>query len=1027
MYVNLILKIIIRGKELRKIAAVVAALMLPTQVHALGVGGDIEWNSALNQPLDAEISLFSLGSTGQHDIKVKLAPYEAYERAGVEYPSILRELKFSVEQRQSGEFYIKLRSANAIRDPFLDILIEIDWPSGHLLREYTVLLDLPVLSDELASPVVSAPVTTPVASADSVVAMSSDGGMETAAKAVASSAAAVSGGSIYGETTSNYASGDLRYGMVKRGDTLWGIAESMRTDKSVSVHQVMMALLKNNPDAFYNNNINNLKAGYVLRLDDPAALTDMSKSAASREAQRHYQSWMAAKKGGVSGAAMTTSMPPATSVGAGAESGSSDASLKLVSPDDADLTAMPKTAGGDSQAQNFTNKDLETLRQELAYSMEASDAERQENTQLRSRIAEMEEQIGKMQRLLTLRDDALTVLQAQSQDSVPEVNGDAGAVVTSVSPDLVPVPAEEAAQDVAVVTESADSASTDMLVKPAEQPVAAPVINPVKNPVKPGPAAPASEQGVIEIALGYVNKAVAAAGSLLSPLVLGGVIGGALLLGGGFWFLRRRKISGDDLEQSMMIEVADKQLSDDMANGTVSDLSEPKDETSAVDLLDTAGSDNIEADIDEIDVLAEADVYLAYQRFDRAEELLRDAVEHEPQRYDLMLKLLEVFAASDNRDGFIEMAERCNANGGQDDAAVWAKVVSLSAGIAADHPLFGDAASVSDADDGLDSDLPGGDLDMDFGSLDDDMMSGLDDAPVDEISSTLDDLNLDTDEAAVEPASDNDGGLAFDADLGLDSDDVTTEVVTEIDDDNTLNFDMDDESLNTETVDSAPAPAETAAQSLDDGLEVDTADDNSLEFDGGLDMTATDEPVVDTATEPASDNVADDDNALSFDMDEVSLDLDSEVQDSDESELVLDEADDALSLDDGLELSVDDNGLEFDSDLLESASAELQIDDADEDENPVLLEVDTDDSAIDADLSDDIDWLTSVADDAADDDDQSDSLFSSEDEVATKLDLIRAYIDMGDKDSARNILTEVVEEGNNDQKEEAQELLRQIG
>ena len=158
---NLILKIIIRGKELRRIAAVVAALMLPMQVHALGVN-DIEWKSALNQPLDAEIGLFAVGTTSQHDINVKLAPYEAYERAGIEYPSVLRDLKFSVERRQNGELYIKLTSDNSIKDPFLDILIEVDWPSGHLLREFTVLLDLPVMTDEVAGPV-SSPMTSPMA------------------------------------------------------------------------------------------------------------------------------------------------------------------------------------------------------------------------------------------------------------------------------------------------------------------------------------------------------------------------------------------------------------------------------------------------------------------------------------------------------------------------------------------------------------------------------------------------------------------------------------------------------------------------------------------------------------------------------------------------------------------------------------------------------------------------------------------------------------------------------------------------
>lgn len=1009
---------------MRRIAAVVAALMLPMQAQALGVGGDIEWSSALNQPLEAEIGLFAVGSTSQHDIKVKLAPYEAYERAGVEYPSILRELKFSVEQRKNGELYIKVRSSTAIKEPFLDILMEIDWPSGHLLREYTVLLDLPVMTDEVAGPV-SAPQTSamPTVSSDNAALVDERSFVESGAVP-----AAASGGSIFGESAQPLGSGDLRFGMVKRGDTLWGIAESMRTDKSVSVQQIMMALLKNNPEAFYDNNINNLKAGYVLRLDDPALVTEMSRAEAGREAQRHYQSWLAAKQGrALTGSQATTAEDGAT-VGVGAESGMTGPSLKLVSPDEADVAMAPKAAGGSSQARNFTNKDLETLRQELTYALEASDAGREENTQLRSRIIELEEQIGKMQRLLSLRDDALSVLQTQSQDESQAAAGTDTAADEVVSETAAGTEAVMSPEDVAV---GADETTPEATIKPAEQAAVATGAKPSKpvKPVRPVPAQPA-EQGVIDMVLSYVNKAVAAVTSLVSPVLLGGVVGGALLLGGGIWFLRKRKISGDDLEQSMMIEVADRQLSEDMANGTASDLSERKEETSAVDLLDTTSADNIEANIDEIDVLAEADVYLAYQRFDRAEELLRGAVEHEPQRHDLMLKLMEVFIAADNRDGFIEIAERCQANGGEQEAEIWSKVLAMGTKIAADHALFSGAATEAAADDDFDSDLPGGDLDLgtDLDSLDDDFMAGLDDddgdnaAAVDNLSNELGDLDFgDADqqgmdvEAAQAELSSDDGGL--------------DEPVVESADDGSLDFDMGGLSLDSE--DTVQAEAEPESDTL-------VVDDGGLEFEGGLDMTAGEsEPVTESAAEDTIDTTIDtaaaDDNALDFDMGDLSLDNADQAQSVEEAEPEAESAeavDDIaeISLDDGLEDdTVDEGSLEFDSSALESASAALKADDTDDDENPVLVDVEVDESAIDADLSDDIDWLTSVADDAAETNDNSDSFFSSEDEVATKLDLIRAYIDMGDKDSARNILSEVVEEGSEDQKQEAQELLRQIG
>lgn len=990
---NLILKIIIRGKELRRIAAVVAALMLPVQVLALGVS-DIEWSSALNQPLKAEIGLFAAGSTSQHDINVKLAPYEAYERAGVEYPSILRELKFSVERRDSGELYIKLTSTNAIKDPFLDILIEIDWPSGHLLREYTVLLDLPVMTDEVAGPV-SSPMTSMFMPdrSDTTSGMPSDMSSDVTAvegdQSTAATAAPMSAAPIYGESNSRAGADGLRYGMVKRGDTLWGIAESMRTDKSVSVQQIMMALLKNNPKAFYDNNINNLKAGYVLRLDDSSLLTKMSQSEAAREAQRHYQSWMAAKKGGAiaTATAQTDSAAKGTSVGAGAETGTDGPSLKLVSPEEADVAMTSKSTGGDGQSRSFTSKELDTLRQELTYAMEASDAGRQENTQLHARIAELEEQIGKMQRLLSLRDDALSVLQVQPKDGAqalaePEVPVE---VVSDAAPGAASIPSTETAEQMAADDEAVVPATTEAAAPAAIQPAAPPPVKPGVKFAKPVQSA-APEEGVIDIVLGYVNKAVAVVSSFVSPMLLGGVVGGALILGGGFWFLRRRKISGDDLEQSMMIEVADKQLSEDMANGTASDLSESKEETSAVDLLDTTNADNIETDIDEIDVLAEADVYLAYQRFDRAEELLREAVEHEPRRYDLMLKLMEVFVASGNKDGFIEIAERCNANGGQEDGELWSKVVVMGSKIAASHALFSSSSSAADADadaDDDDSDIPGGDLGAGFD--DDDLLAGLDlnlgsdtqednTTAVDNLSSELDDLDFGNDDQS---GMDVAAGQAE-----LDDDVPVAESVPVVEnkaaaDDNSLSFDVSDLSMDSD----APADSEM--------IEMDTATvaehDGGLEFDGGLDMAMDDKPATEVITETVADNAAVDDNALDFDL----------------------------------------SGLSMDGET--SAVSDTVTPAADDDEIPVSFAADRNDSAIGAELSDDIDWLTSVADDAVDNDDNGSSFFSSEDEVATKLDLIRAYIDMGDKDSARNILSEVVEEGSDDQKKEAKELLRQIG
>jgi len=985
---------------LRKIATVVAALMLPVQAHALGVG-EIEWNSALNQPLDAEIGLFSLGSVHENDIRVRLAPYDAYEQADIEYPSILRNLKFSVERRSSGGFYIKIHSSDAVKEPFLDILVEIDWPSGHLMREFTVLLDLPVMTDEEAGPVAAPETSTSAMTAEAATAGENEQPSPQ--------------GQVFGETASQQVSNDLRVGMVKRGDTLWGIAESMRSDKSVSVQQVMIALLKSNPNAFYNNNINNLKAGYVLRLDNPNLISEVSKVDAAREAQRQYQDWLAAK--GRNTASARTGKSQDTAIGSGGTQNAGGPSLRLVAPDEADV-GMSRSAGGTGQNRNVASMDLAALRQELDSALQVSDADKQENEQLRARIAELEEQIGKMQRLLSLRDDALSVLQANPQEQAQQTDQTAEGMTTPAPTAAATTPAGTAEETVAANTntqqpEGAVGAADKTAALVAATQKAAPKAANTQKSAPNKTQAVGKDEGFVGTAMGYIKRTMSAAGSFLNPMALGGIVSGVLLLVGGAWFLRKRKISAEDLEQSMMVEVADKQLSEDLANGTVSDL-EQKEETRAVELLDSTDGDSFEADIDEIDVLAEADVYLAYQRFDRAEELMREAINNEPQRLDLHFKLLEVFAASGNRDGFIEMARAIKAKGGQEDVALWDKVESMGAKIAAGDPLFSgaldsvesEAPAMHSVDNEFEAGLPGGELEADFAGLDDDLMLDLDahiaadtqaadnvaqSADGDTIAGIGDELDLSADEETAE----------FSAAL----EDVTADAVESPvdeslgDSEKPLEFNLDELSALDTGDDAEGNSAQKKAEAY--------VPDNALEFEPVAVAKAgvADRDAETDAVSVSDDNVLGfdagdgDDNAQEFSFDSVESVADAGVAEVD-SDLTVAASSDALTIEDsdGEEVTFDFDSLESDSDAV---------------------------AAIDDDLNDDIDWLTGVADDAVDED--SDTFFSSEDEVATKLDLIRAYIDMGDKESARNILTEVVEEGNDNQKQEAEELLRQIG
>ncbi|MCW8847684.1 MAG: pilus assembly protein FimV, partial [Sedimenticola sp.] len=132
------------GDMVRKLSLAMALVLGVSPLSSLAVGlGDIQLKSALNQYLDAEINLLSVDKDEISDIKVTLASPEAFRRSGIERPFILSKLRFQADETKDGKTIIRVSSRDPIREPFLNFLIEVNWPKGKLLREYTVLLDPP--------------------------------------------------------------------------------------------------------------------------------------------------------------------------------------------------------------------------------------------------------------------------------------------------------------------------------------------------------------------------------------------------------------------------------------------------------------------------------------------------------------------------------------------------------------------------------------------------------------------------------------------------------------------------------------------------------------------------------------------------------------------------------------------------------------------------------------------------------------------------------------------------------------------
>ena len=218
-----------------------SVILLPASAVALGLG-EIELKSSLNEPFVADIPMQLDDSTELNSVSISLATEATFERYGISFPAFLSDFRFFLSSDDSGYGTVQVRSVQAVAEPFITLLLEAEWPSGKLLREYTVLLDLSVIPEQ------------------EVEALPQD--LEPAAL----------------EETNLSLAGST-YGPVKRGQTLWGLAEELRPDLSVAMSDMLLMLYRTNPSAFANN-INQLKEGAILRIPDADEIGAMTRSLA---------------------------------------------------------------------------------------------------------------------------------------------------------------------------------------------------------------------------------------------------------------------------------------------------------------------------------------------------------------------------------------------------------------------------------------------------------------------------------------------------------------------------------------------------------------------------------------------------------------------------------------------------------------------------------------------------------------------------------------------------------------------------
>lgn len=247
-----------------------AGLLLPGAVGAAGLG-QLNVISSLGQPLHAEIDVLSVRKEDAGTLLVRLASPEAYGQANVEYGSALRGVSLSILQRPGGQLYIRAVSSQPVNEPFVNLLVELTWPAGNLVRQYTALLDPPGYASPPQTVAPARVETEPAPTPRAPAAVAAP-----APRALAAPAPPKTGGT--------------EYGPIKRGETLSRIAAKVKPE-GISLERMLIAILRANPDAFINNNINRLKAGATLRIPDSNQLAEMPQDKARQEVRVQTADW----------------------------------------------------------------------------------------------------------------------------------------------------------------------------------------------------------------------------------------------------------------------------------------------------------------------------------------------------------------------------------------------------------------------------------------------------------------------------------------------------------------------------------------------------------------------------------------------------------------------------------------------------------------------------------------------------------------------------------------------------------------
>ncbi|WP_244618255.1 FimV/HubP family polar landmark protein [Rhodoferax sediminis] len=608
------------GWQAGAIAAAIAVSfgLAATDAHALALGR-LTVQSALGEPLRAEIDIPDINAEEAASLRATVASPDAFKAAGLEYNAAVSRLQISLQRRPDGRSYLSLRSDRAVNDPFIDVILEANWSTGRIVRDYTMLFD-PNLTRQLAPVQPTAPQTSAAAMPPAP------------AMAAPSARRAPSRPAPAPRATSPAPSGAGNQVTVNRGDTAGRIAAANKPD-NVSLDQMLVALLRTNPQAFIAGNVNRIKAGAVLTLPD----AQQASATPAGEAQK-------------------------TIIAQSRDFNEFRHKLAEGAPT-MQMAAADRKAGGQLQANVEEKAPAATSPDKLTLSKGAVQGKAAEDSTLAARKArDAEARVAELSKNIT----ELSKLEAASTAA-----GSAPALAASAATGGVAVAAGEAS-----TAASAAAAAT------AASEAVAPVAAAASAAAAPAPAVVASAPAPAKVAptpapeTSFMSELL---DNPLAPVAAGGLI--ALLAGFGFYRARQRKKAGP-VDSSFLESRLQPDSFFGSSGGQSVDTTKAAVPSSSMvysaSQLDAAG---------DVDPVAEADVYLAYGRDLQAEEILKEAIRTNPSRVAIHAKLLEIYAKRRDVKTFELVAtEAYNLTAGE--SPEWEQICKLGQDLDPANPLY---------------------------------------------------------------------------------------------------------------------------------------------------------------------------------------------------------------------------------------------------------------------------------------------------------------------------------------------------